>query len=52
LLYASLISAEPFLKNDERLVTWETMYQKAKADIELEDKMEEFSGSPLSVVAR
>lgn len=52
LLYASLIAAEPFLKNDERLATWTAFYMKIKDDIQREDKQEEFSGSPLAVVAR
>lgn len=52
LLWASLVAAEPFLKNDERIAVWENEYLKSKNQLELEDKMEEFSGSPLSVVAR
>ncbi|QJP10457.1 phage adaptor protein [Pseudomonas multiresinivorans] len=27
-LYASLLAAEPFLKNDDRIPTWQAMYQK------------------------
>ena len=28
-LYGSLIQAEPFLKNDKRMVTWHNLYEKA-----------------------
>lgn len=46
LLWASLCSAEPFIKNDERLVIWEAQFQNAKRMIQDEDKKESHSGSP------
>ena len=29
MLYASLLEAEPFLRNDERIVTWQAFYDRA-----------------------
>lgn len=37
LLYATLLEATPFLKNDERIGTWQTMYDRAAAMINGED---------------
>ncbi len=37
LLYATLLEATPFLKNDERIQTWQTMYDRAAAMINGED---------------
>jgi hypothetical protein len=37
LLYASLLEATPFLKNDERIGTWQTMYDRAAAMLNGED---------------
>lgn len=37
LLYGSLLQAEPFLKNDERIPTWQTMYSTALNDLNVED---------------
>jgi hypothetical protein len=52
LLYASLISAEPYCMNDERLVLWKSLYEEAGQRIQYEDTNEEFSGSPLEVTPR
>jgi len=46
-LYGSLIHAEPFLKNDERLQTWAALYAQAKSDLMASDRMAETSPSPL-----
>lgn len=46
-LYGSLIHAEPFLKNDERLQTWAAMYAQAKADLIAADRAAEFGAGPL-----
>lgn len=49
LLYAALCEAEPFLKNDERILTWAALYEKARKQIQDEDDREQHSGSPLRV---
>ena len=37
LLYAALLEATPFLKNDERIATWQNMYQQAANALNTED---------------
>lgn len=37
LLYATLLEATPFLKNDERIPTWQNMYDRAAAMVNGED---------------
>lgn len=37
LLYAALLEATPFLKNDERIKTWQDMYDRAAAAVSGED---------------
>lgn len=37
LLYGALVQAEPFLKNDERLGTWQALYSSAVGDLNVED---------------
>ena len=37
LLYATLLEATPFLKNDERISVWQTMYDRAAAMLNGED---------------
>ena len=37
LLYATLLEAAPFLKNDERIVTWQQMYDRAAQALDGED---------------
>lgn len=37
LLYATLLEAAPFLKNDERITTWQTMYDRAAQALDGED---------------
>lgn len=37
LLYAALLEAEPFLKNDERIATWQALYDRAAAMLNGED---------------
>jgi len=48
LLFASLAEAEPFLQNDERVTLWEAKYQSVKKMLQMQEKQEQFSGSPLS----
>lgn len=50
-LYGSLLAAEPFLKNDERLPVWQAMYGAAIESYRNQFKEEDFSGSaPHTVV--
>lgn len=37
LLYRALLEATPFIKNDERIPTWEKMYQEQLAQIDMQD---------------
>jgi hypothetical protein len=37
LLYAALLEATPFLKNDQRIATWQTFYDRAAAAVSGED---------------
>jgi hypothetical protein len=37
LLYGSLLQAMPFLKNDERIPVWQSMYDKSIALLKQED---------------
>lgn len=37
LLYRALLEMTPFLKNDERIPTWQAMYQEQLADLDLQD---------------
>lgn len=38
LLYATLMEAMPFLKNDERVATWQAFYQQASNSVSVESK--------------
>ena len=49
LLYAALYSAEPFLKNDPRILIWRGLADKIFDDLETEDRNARFSGSPLTM---
>lgn len=48
ILFASLLEAEAFIKNDPRLALWEGRYQAAKRNIQEQDDEEDFSGSVMS----
>lgn len=37
LLYATLLEATPFLKNDERIATWQAFYERALSALNAED---------------
>lgn len=43
-LYGALMQAEPFIKNDSRLMLWEKMYQRAKSRVRGSERRERFSG--------
>jgi hypothetical protein len=45
LLYASLVEAEPFLKNDDRIVTWKTNFIEAITLLINSERNEVFDGS-------
>jgi len=49
LLYATLLEAEPFLKNDERLAVWLSAYRDAISKIKLADDSDRHSGSTMRV---
>ena len=51
LLFASLLEAEVFIKNDERLVLWQTKYDQIVSQLHAEDQREQFSGSSLRMTA-
>lgn len=46
-LYASLLEAEPFLKNDPRIAVWRDFLAQAIADLEVEDHESRYSGGVL-----
>ena len=49
LLYASLLEAEPYLMNDQRMPVWANMYKNATERIDTTDQESEFSGVPLTM---
>lgn len=51
LLFASLLEAEAFMKNDPRIELWDAKYEEEKAGIMREEMTEMFSGSPLTMSA-
>lgn len=50
-LYGSLCAAEPYLKNDKRIVVWKSLYEQALDQVESSDKKDRWSGSVLTVRA-
>jgi hypothetical protein len=48
-LYGSLSHAEPYLKNDKRILTWKSLYEVALKQVEESDKKARWSGGPLQV---
>lgn len=42
-LYGTLRQAEPFIKNDSRLMMWDKMYQQARGRVRGSDRRERFS---------
>lgn len=48
-LYASLLEAEPYIKNDERIQVWTSALETALADLDSNDKAGQFSGSSLAM---
>lgn len=48
-LFASLLMAEPFLKNDQRLATWADLYQSAIQGVTATEQRAIFNSGPLRV---
>lgn len=48
-LYATLIEASPYLKNDARLATWADLYQRAIGAITAKDQAARWGGASLQV---
>ena len=49
-LYGSLLEAEPFLMNDQRVPLWLAAFEKAISDIQLQDDKDAHSGTELRVM--
>ena len=49
-LYGSLLEAEPFLMNDQRVELWATAFQQALTDIQDQDNKDRHSGSEMRVM--
>ena len=49
-LYGSLLQAEPFLMNDERVPLWERAVRQAIADLQSQDDRDRHSGSEMRVL--
>ena len=49
-LYASMLEAEPFIMNDERVPLWATALDKAISDMQEQDNKDRHSGSALRVM--
>ena len=49
-LYGSLMQAEPFLKNDSRLATWEKFYTRGLAELELALERNAWPSTPVMPV--
>jgi hypothetical protein len=53
LLYGSLVEAEPYLMNDNRLTVWAGMFERGLNSLTTSDDRGEYSGAPISMkVAR
>lgn len=48
-LYASLLEAEPYIKNDDRIAIWRAALETAIADISANDDSSQYSGSSLAM---
>jgi hypothetical protein len=46
-LYGSLVEAAPYLKDDERLAVWSTLYTNSLGDIEVADQRASVSSTPI-----
>ena len=48
-LYAALIEAMPFLAKDERIGTWQNMFEQGLAQVEYQTQESEYAGSNVNV---
>lgn len=48
-LYASLLEAEVFIKNDERIQVWTAALERAIGDLETNDEASQYGGSSLAM---
>jgi hypothetical protein len=46
-LYGALLEATPYLKDDERLATWSTLYANSLGDIEVADQRASVASTPI-----
>jgi hypothetical protein len=46
-LYGALLEASPYLKDDERLATWSTLYINSIGDIEIADQRASVASTPI-----
>ena len=49
-LYGSLLEAEPFLQNDERVPLWQAFYKESVSQLQLADDRDRYSGSVLRIM--
>jgi len=46
-LYGALLEATPYLKDDERLATWSSLYANSLGDMEVADQRASVSSTPI-----
>lgn len=46
-LYGSLIASAPYLRDDDRVMVWSTLYKQALADLQIADERARFTSTPL-----
>lgn len=51
-LYGTLIHSAPFLKDDERVAVWDTLYSRAIESLKMQDKRSEVNAAPVAMRAR
>lgn len=48
LLYGALLEAQPFIRNDARIATWQTLFDQSYMRVDRQNKRERTSGSTLA----
>lgn len=48
-LYASLVAAEPYMKNDKRVGLWKAQFEEVLAEVQAADDRDRASGAPMMV---
>jgi hypothetical protein len=51
-LYGALVQSAPYLRDDDRITTWGTLYKEAFNDLMLEEQRSNFSGTTPRMRAR